>query len=535
MSSTHARIAQTLTVLELAQFFLGGETTTAAREAGIGLEGYVLKCLRSRIEAETERRARLADQARELNVACGRLGLAGVAVRPLQLGSARNIEQALQTARALDTANSQTEQANRAKRSEIAAETRALAIEQARIAALRSDRAVLVQAARAIDVAVPPPPSAPDRPAVKASERARAMADAWARENEDFHGYLLERRADMAVLGDRTARAWTDAASELERERRRAQADALAGRLDAILESLPPLAQLPEDLAASIVELKSGADARLFEQVAKRLARAQETAALRAHAADAVAHLDAQAAAIGAHDFVQRGQMLLADLAALPGDAGWDARRVVEHELARLELEFADRAAAVAAEHARESVLRALAQAFLDQGLKLSTRELETWTPKDGELRRAGTGIGAGAGVGPGAAGGHAAELFARVPGSRKAVRVAAQNEPGSPDRIGLVLDQVWLGESGAPDNADPAHHDQVCSAIDAAVALLPGLGVDLGAAAVEQTPEDPDLPVIGLGRELEEALVAEAQVAWAGHTGQANANVRAVEEPGKG
>jgi hypothetical protein len=342
----------------------------------------------------------------------------------------------------------------------------------------------------------------------------------------ECEAWVYERQSDFAILGVREVSTWAEAQSKLEQEQIRAEKRIYADKLAAVVDLLPLGADLPQDLIEQIGALNSSEEppAELFQRLAERLSQAGETANLRSRVNDAVSELKARATQIGAYEYLPRGEILLRRVSGLAGDSDWDARRSVEQELQRLERDLDSRVAEAVAFQARLVALTAIYDAFQKQGFKLSTRELEMWTPQDGELLH------------------HAYplqpdEVLIRVPGSRKAVRLRASNEPDRPTSVSLRVDQVWLGDSTELSASDPASHARVCEAINEAMELLPGYGIDpLGLPEIEAATGEAQLPVIGLGAELEALLAEEEQLLSrvpVDTTGR-NDNVRYADEPGQ-
>ncbi|MDR3360441.1 MAG: hypothetical protein LBO20_07330, partial [Bifidobacteriaceae bacterium] len=427
---------------------------------------------------------------------------------------------------ALEAAVASAAGAVAAKGAEVAAERSLIAASHARIAQAHAEHTLLSHFGTPLglvrELAEPAAPPEPPGPAgtvrVKASAHVVAAAADLERQNQRFEAAIREERdrrrrareaspsADDAVFGPSPASRWLDVADAAAlAEAPPEWAGALAwsrqvAELSAQVAALPSGSEAPADLSRMIGQLKGAAEPaeRLLAEVRRRLERVAEVAQLRQRLREALADARERARRLSAYEFHQRAEVLQRLADELPGDADWDSRRGLEQGLEALERDLARREAEVAAFEARVVALGAVYEAFQSQGLELSTKELELWTPEGGRLRRRGAND----------------EVLVRVPGSRKAARVRVANSPENPGAVAFAVDQVWLGardgEDGGPPPTAQAGHAEVCAAMAAALELLPGYGIALGEVHLEEGPEDSHLPVIALEAELEEILAEE-------------------------
>ncbi len=445
--------------------------------AGRSIHDHLLTSQQQRAQAESTRHQRLCEQVRQLAKDCDELGLEPPVAVKAPTGSLWTIAEARQQADQLTEVNDAFEATVQLKHAEVSAEQRRRAITKAR------------------------------------------------RMSED-HG----RRADAERLSNPNRVTWFEARAKQVREQsepiRRSRAAELAG----LVEALPAGTILPSSLVAAIGAYGSdpGKLRTEYDELRLRLKQVEATALLRSQISQTLGQVKALAAAIWAYDFQQRAEMLALRAERLPSESDWDSRREVEQELAELIRDLADRQAETHALHARVVALAAVHEALRSQGLELSTSELGLWVPQDGHLEPQSVGTFAQSVPGPavqslgqeyGSAGSHCLphgpdQVMIRVKGSRKAVLLSASNQPDQPDQVSFRTEQVWLGRppTGADLGVAAAQHDQVCQAIEAAFALLPGFGIVVDPPAIDQTPDDPDLAVLDLTDDHEAILRGEEQ-----------------------
>jgi hypothetical protein len=509
--------------------------------AGRAIHEQILRGHQQRVSAEKTRYERLVQEVRKLADACQDLGLDSISTDPAPHGDDHTISSASAYAAALIEVNDAMEARVRAKQAEVDGECRALAAEESRIAAQHADRAVLARAAAQLGMDGDALTEIPDSTIRKASVRARAVADALVKQNETFQSAIgvayraqataRDRRTDAALVAGHATQSWAEARAEQQRVQAESKRRLLLDRLAAAYGSLPSGFEVPSDLEAQIASFREAAEPtdRQFEQIDKRLVRVTDTAVLRSSLDQALRRVKERAARISAFEFHGRSEALQMRATALPGDADWNARREVDQDLTALERDLTAREAEVLALHARVVALKAIYEAFEDQGLGLSSQELELWTPLNGELQRRGAESRQEYPLNPD-------EVLVRVKGSRKAVRIHASNQADRPERVEFAVDQVWLGQrpDGPIVDVDSADHDQVCEAVKAALALLPEHGVAVDGVQVDETPFDPDLPVIGIGQNLEAILKGEEQTRAAATqpVEEGHQNVRYADAP---
>lgn len=538
MSSGGAGIALVPAALLAAPVLVAAGAVYGMVAAGQAIHEQMLSSQQQRVRAEKTRHERLTEQVRKLAAASQELGLDTITADSAPQGDDRTISSASAFAASLIEANDALEPKVRAKQAEVDGERRALASEESRIAAQHSDRIILAGAATQLGMNSDLLVERPDPTIRKASERARAVADSLVQQNEEFQGSIgvayreqaaaRERRADATIVGGHVTQSWAEVRAEQLRAQTESKRRLLLDRLAGVYGSLPAGFDVPSDLVDQIASFRASDDPtdKQLEQISKRLTRVSDTAVLRANLNDAVEGIKERAARIAAFEFYGRGEALRMRAAVLPGDADWDARRVVERDLAELERDLTSREAEVLALHARVVALKVIYEAFQEQGLGLSSNELELWTPVDGELQRRGVQLSQEYPLSPD-------EVLVRVKGSRKAVRIHASNQIDTPERVAFAVDQVWLGSrpGAAVVDSDDAGHDAVCEAVKAVLELLPQRGIPVERVYVDEMPFDPDLPVIGVEQKLEAILKDEEQAHVVQYIEERHDNVRFVED----
>ena len=171
-----------------------------AVRAGQAIHDEMLDAQVHRARAERDRHARLNAQVESLAVACEELGLDSIAGEDAPDGQLTSISAANDWANALAAVNDPFEARVRAKQQEVDSESRALAAEQARIAAQISDHTALVRVGTELGLSVPEFVSMANAGIRRASERAREQADSLVQQNQTFQASIGV--AHRAAKGD---------------------------------------------------------------------------------------------------------------------------------------------------------------------------------------------------------------------------------------------------------------------------------------------------------------------------------------------